>query len=288
MIILDGKDPGQEQACSSCSSARSCPSGPEPTPVSKHLAESSFNHIKHVVAVMSGKGGVGKSTVTALLASGLVKAGYKVGVMDADITGPSIPKLFGLTDRPGQDERGLLPVESSLEIKIMSLNLLLPDETEPVVWRGPLIGSAIEQFWTDVVWGELDFLLVDLPPGTSDATLTVSQSLPLDGIVMVSTPQELSTMIVTKALKMVGKMGIPILGLVENMSYAICPHCNEEIRLFGTSKAEEFADSVGADLLAILPIDPKLSALADKGQIEKYDLPLNKFVNGVIDKLKMD
>lgn len=234
---------------------------------------------------MSGKGGVGKSTVTALLASNLAKADYKIGIMDADITGPSIPKLFGLSEKPGQDERGLLPVESSLGIEIMSLNLLLPDETEPVVWRGPIIGSAIKQFWTDVVWGELDLLVVDLPPGTGDAALTVLQSLPVSGIIMVSTPQELATMIVTKALKMADRMAIPMLGLVENMSYTICPHCGEEIRIFGTSKAQEFADSVGTDLLAVLPIDPRLSSLADAGQIEKYDLSLTKFVNTVTGKL---
>jgi Mrp family chromosome partitioning ATPase len=215
----------------------------------------------------------------------LAKAEYKVGIMDADITGPSIPKLFGLTDRPGQNENGLLPVESSTGIKIMSLNLLLPDETEPVVWRGPLIGSAIKQFWTDVVWGELDYLVIDLPPGTSDAALTVLQSLPVDGIVMVTTPQELATMIVTKALKMADSMGIPMLGIVENMSYTVCPHCGEEIRLFGTSKAEEFADSVGTDLLALLPIDQGLASMADGGKIEQYDLPMHKLVSTVTSKL---
>lgn len=272
-----------QETCSGCSSASTC--SPQQEAASLTIAQSPFNQVKHVVAVMSGKGGVGKSTVTALLASNLAKADYKVGILDADITGPSIPKLFGLAARPGQNEQGLLPVESSTGIKIMSLNLLLPDETEPVVWRGPLIGSAIKQFWTDVVWGELDYLVIDLPPGTSDAALTVLQMLPVDGIVMVSTPQELATMIVTKALKMADKMGIPMLGLVENMSYTICPHCSEEIRLFGTSKAEEFADSVGTDLLALLPIDQKLASLADGGQIEQYDLPLHKMVSTVTGKL---
>lgn len=276
---MDNKNHDEGQACSSCSSADECPSKQQAP--SLQVAASPFNQIKNVIAVMSGKGGVGKSTVTALLASNLAKAGYQVGVMDADITGPSIPKLFGLSKRPDQDDRGLLPVESSLGIKIMSLNLLLPDETEPVVWRGPLIGSAIKQFWTDVVWGELDYLVIDLPPGTSDATLTVLQSLPLDGIVMVSTPQELATMIVTKALKMAHQMGIPMLGLVENMSYTLCPHCGEEIRVFGTSKAEEFAESIGTNLLAILPIDAKLTALADEGKIEEYDLSLNRLISAV-------
>lgn len=273
----------ESPSCSSCDAASSCSSRKDTG--SLIIEQSPFNQVKHVVAVMSGKGGVGKSTVTALLASNLAKADYKIGIMDADITGPSIPKLFGLSEKPGQDERGLLPVESSLGIEIMSLNLLLPDETEPVVWRGPIIGSAIKQFWTDVVWGELDLLVVDLPPGTGDAALTVLQSLPVSGIIMVSTPQELATMIVTKALKMADRMAIPMLGLVENMSYTICPHCGEEIRIFGTSKAQEFADSVGTDLLAVLPIDPRLSSLADAGQIEKYDLSLTKFVNTVTGKL---
>lgn len=283
---MTNKECGPEEVCSGCSSEASCHSNPEN--LSFKLEESPFNQVKHVVAVMSGKGGVGKSTVSGLLASNLAKAEYKVGILDADITGPSIPRLFGITERPGHDERGLLPVASSLGIKIMSLNLLLPEETEPVVWRGPLIGSAIKQFWTDVVWGELDFLIIDLPPGTSDAALTVLQSLPVDGIIMVSTPQELATMIVGKAVKMVEKMGIPMIGLVENMSYTLCPHCGEEIRLFGTSKAQEFADSIGTDLLAILPIDQGLIALADAGEIEKYDLPLNKMVSAVTDKLGVD
>lgn len=283
---MTNKECGQEAVCSSCSSAASCNSSTEN--LSFKLKESPFNQVRHVIAVMSGKGGVGKSTVSGLLASNLAKAEYKVGILDADITGPSIPRLFGITERPGYDERGLLPVASSLGIKIMSLNLLLPEETEPVVWRGPLIGSAIKQFWTDVVWGELDFLIVDLPPGTSDAALTVLQSLPVDGIIMVSTPQELATMIVGKAVNMAEKMGIPLIGLVENMSYTLCPHCGEEIRLFGTSKAREFADSLGTDLLAILPIDHGLLTLADAGEIEKYDLPLNKMVSAVTDKLGVD
>lgn len=283
---MDDRNNNQESACSSCSSASSCSSKPESA--SLYVPESPFNHVKHVIAVMSGKGGVGKSTVAALLASNLAKADYKVGVMDADITGPSIPKLFGLKEKPGQDERGILPVESAGGIKIMSLNLLLPDETEPVIWRGPLIGSAIKQFWTDVVWGELDYLVLDLPPGTSDATLTVLQSIPLDGVVMVSTPQELATMIVVKGARMVDKMGVPMLGLVENMSYTVCPHCGEEIRLFGQSKAEDLSEGIGMDILAVLPIDPQLTTLADEGRIEEYDLKLTKFVNTITDRLKIE
>ncbi|HHW05997.1 MAG TPA: Mrp/NBP35 family ATP-binding protein [Clostridia bacterium] len=282
---MTNKECGQDEVCSGCSSAASCSSRPESA--STKVESSPFNQVKHLVAVMSGKGGVGKSTVSALLASNLAKAGYQVGILDADITGPSIPRLFGLTGKPDMDEKGLLPVTSSLGIKVMSLNLLLPEETEPVVWRGPLIGAAIKQFWTDVVWGELDFLVVDLPPGTSDAALTVLQSLPVTGVIMVSTPQDLATMIVGKAVKMVEKVGIPMIGLVENMSYTLCPHCSEEIRLFGPSKAEEFAESIGTDLLAVLPIDHNLIALADSGNIEKYDAPLNKMVNAVTTKLGM-
>lgn len=282
---MTNKECGRDEVCASCSAAANCSSRPENA--SLKVESSPFNRVKRLVAVMSGKGGVGKSTVSALLAVNLAKAGYQVGILDADITGPSIPRLFGLTEKPGLDEKGVLPVTSSLGIKVMSLNLLLPEETEPVVWRGPLIGAAIKQFWTDVVWGELDFLLVDLPPGTSDAALTVLQSLPVDGVIMVSTPQELAAMIVGKAVRMVERLGLPLIGLVENMSYTLCPHCGEEIRLFGPSKAQEFADSIGTDLLAILPIDHNLICLADSGNIEQYDLPLNKMVNAVTTKLGM-
>ncbi|MGI6553345.1 MAG: Mrp/NBP35 family ATP-binding protein [Bacillota bacterium] len=265
---------GENQTCSTCPSSGNC--SIERERASLLVPQSSFNNVRHVLAVLSGKGGVGKSSLTGLLAIGLAKEGYRVGILDADITGPSIPKIFGLTARPKQNEHGLLPVETTLGIKVMSLNLLLPEETEPVIWRGPLISSAIKQFWTEVVWGDLDYLVVDLPPGTGDATLTVMQSLPIDGIVMVSSPQELAVMIVTKALRMSEKMGVPLLGLVENMSYALCPHCGEQIRLFGPSKVEETAAQTGLDLLAVLPLDPQLAELCDAGKIEEYGaLPLN-------------
>lgn len=230
-----------------------------------------MSDIKHVVAVMSGKGGVGKSSVTALLAVRLFRQGFRVGIMDADITGPSIPRMFGLKEQPASLGFGILPVRSQAGISVMSLNLLLPHEDDPVVWRGPLIASAIRQFWTDVAWGDLDYLLVDLPPGTGDAPLTVLQSLPLDGLVIVSSPQELAVMVVKKAIKMAGMLGVPILGLVENMTYATCPRCGEKLRVFGPSQGERVAQETGVPLLGELPLDPHLAELCDRGQVEQYE-----------------
>ncbi|MGQ9755457.1 MAG: Mrp/NBP35 family ATP-binding protein [Desulfotomaculales bacterium] len=230
-----------------------------------------LTHIKHILAVMSGKGGVGKSSVTALLASTLSRKGYHVGVLDADITGPSIPRMFGIKERPTGIEDGILPPETpGLGIRVMSMNLLLPKEDEAVIWRGPLIGGAIKQFWKDVVWGDLDFLLVDLPPGTSDAPLTVMQSLPLDGLIIVSSPQDLAVMIVRKAIRMAAIMNVPIIGLVENMAYVNCPKCGEKIFAFGEPQGEKVAAATGVPLLATLPVDPYLSRLADTGKIEGY------------------
>ena len=229
-----------------------------------------FNHIRHVVAVMSGKGGVGKSLVTALLAVALRQDHQEVGVLDADITGPSIPRLFGLEERPGGSPLGILPVQSKSGIKIMSINLLLPSEDEAVIWRGPLISSAIKQFWGDVFWGDLDWLVVDLPPGTSDAALTVMQSLPLSGVVLVSSPQDLAEMVVRKAARMAQTMQVPLLGLVENMSYFVCPDTGKRYDVFGPSHAEEMAWRLGAPLLGRLPLDPRISELCDAGSIEEY------------------
>lgn len=229
-----------------------------------------LNKIDHVIAVMSGKGGVGKSLVTGLLAVGLNRQGYEVGVLDADITGPSIPKMFGITARPGGSETGILPVLSKSGIEIMSINLLLPHEDDAVIWRGPLIGKMIQQFWEDVVWGKLDYLLVDLPPGTADAPLTVMQSLPLSGVVIVFTPQDLTAMVVKKAMNMAQKMNIPILGVVENMSYLVSPDTGKRIEIFGSSNGEEMALAAGAPLLEQLPLDPELSRLCDEGTIERY------------------
>jgi len=229
-----------------------------------------LNQIQRVIAVMSGKGGVGKSLVAGLIAVALRRQGGEVGILDADITGPSIPKMFGIKERPGGSSTGILPVLSRSGIEVMSFNLLMPQEDEAVIWRGPLISRAITQFWEDVVWGRLDYLVVDLPPGTSDASLTVMQSLPIAGIVIVSTPQDLAAMIVKKALSMAQKMGKPILGVVENMSYLYLPDIDRRIEIFGKSKAEEMAQAAHAPLLGQLPIDPELARLCDEGGIERY------------------
>lgn len=233
---------------------------------------SQFNRIKQIIAVVSGKGGVGKSTTAALLALSLRRMGYDVGLLDADITGPSIPKmLLKNPPRPRGGPIGIMPVESGSGIKVMSINLLLDDPNQAVIWRGPLISGAIKQFYEDVHWGNLDYLIVDLPPGTSDASLTVMQSIPVSGIVMVTTPQNLAAMVVRKASSMASQLEIPILGVVENMSYAICPHCGEPFEVFGPSNAAELAESLGVPLLGRLPIRPELAMLADQGEIEAYE-----------------
>ena len=230
-----------------------------------------LNEFDRIVAVMSGKGGVGKSLVTALLAIALTRQGYQVGILDADITGPSIPKMFGLKARPMGGEGGLLPVETRSGIVVMSLNLLLPHEDDAIIWRGPLLAKAITQFWQEVLWGKLDCLLVDLPPGTADIPLTVMQSLPLSGIIIVSTPQDLASMVVRKAVHMAHKLNIRILGVVENMSYLMIPETGKRIELFGRSRGEEMAREAEAPLLGQLPVDPELAALCDSGEIERYN-----------------
>lgn len=249
------------------------------------LSQPENSHIGRTIAVMSGKGGVGKSSVSALLAVALAKEGYRVGMLDADITGPSIPKLFGLKDHASIINDKIIPSDSKLGIKVVSLNLLLPREDDPVIWRGPLIGGAVKQLWTDVLWGELDYLIVDLPPGTGDAPLTVLQSLPLDGLVIVSSPQDLAIMVVKKAIKMARMMNVPILGLVENMSGLVCPHCGGQIEMFGKSKADEVAVATGLRLLGRLPLDPDLSLLADSGAIEDYPVELFKNITPLITEL---
>ena len=231
-----------------------------------------LSSIDQVIAVMSGKGGVGKSSVTALLASALARQGKRVGILDADITGPSIPKLLGIHERPQSNPVGLLPVPSAGGLEVMSLNLLLEEEDQPVLWRGPLIAGAVSQFWKDVVWGPLDVLVVDLPPGTGDAPLTVLQSMPVQGLVLVSTPQDLAVMIVKKAINMALSMNVPIIGMVENMSSLRCPHCDELIYPFGPSQAKRLS-GIRFAVLGSLPIDPKLRELADAGQIEQYTSP---------------
>ena len=232
----------------------------------------SYNHIQCVVAVMSGKGGVGKSFVTGLLATALNQAGCQVGILDADITGPSIPMLFGLKGPVEPGKVGIRPLQSKTGIKVMSMNFLLPSEDQPVIWRGPLIGRAITQLWGDVMWGNLDYLLVDLPPGTSDASLTTMQSLPLHGVVMVTTPQGLASMIVRKAVHMAQSVGVSIVGVVENMAYLVCPDTAKRHFIFGPSHAEEVTMTAGAPLLAQLPIDPVVAALCDAGDIENVEL----------------
>ncbi|NLM46491.1 MAG: Mrp/NBP35 family ATP-binding protein [Firmicutes bacterium] len=227
--------------------------------------------IRRVVAVLSGKGGVGKSSVTALLAVALRRAGLKVGILDADITGPSIPQMFGVKAKPRGSEEGMLPPESRTGIKIMSLQLFLGAEDMPAIWRAPLIVGTIRRFWTDVVWGELDILLVDLPPGTGDVPLSIMQSLPLDGVVVVSTPQKVAVGVVKKAIVMAQKMQIPVLGLVENMSYVTCQHCGEKIYVFGPSAGGQVAEAYGLPLLGAVPLDPLLVELADGGRVEDYE-----------------
>jgi len=229
-----------------------------------------LSQIGKIIAVMSGKGGVGKSLVASLLATSFAREGKDVGILDADITGPSIPKMFGLNGRPSGNETGILPILSKSGIEIMSMNLLLPSEDEAVIWRGPLMAKAITQFWEEVLWGKLDCLIIDLPPGTGDAPLTVLQSIPISGVIDVFTPQELTEMIVKKAVRMAQKMNVRVLGVVENMSYLVLPETGKKLEVFGKSKGEEMSKASGAPLLGTLPIDPELARLCDEGKIEKY------------------
>lgn len=241
-----------------------------------------MSHIKKVIGVVSGKGGVGKSLVTSLLAVLAQRKGYKTAIMDADITGPSIPKAFGLHGHAEASEWGLFPVKTAAGIGVMSLNLLMKNETDPVVWRGPLISGAVKQFWTDVIWGDVDYMFIDMPPGTGDVALTVFQSIPVDGIVIVASPQELVGMIVEKAVNMAKMMDVPVLALVENMSYITCPDCGKEIHVFGESHIDEIAQKHGVETVARMPIDPKLAAACDAGTIESFN---GAWLDGVLEKL---
>lgn len=247
---------------------------PDVSQVNVNFAEATpkeVNDVSHVLAVMSGKGGVGKSLVAALLGIALARQGKDVGILDADITGPSIPKIFGLGSvRPSSSETGILPVLSKMGISIMSINLLLEHEDDAVIWRGPIISKVIQQFWEDVLWGKLDYLIVDLPPGTADAPLTVMQMLPVSGVIIVFSPQELAAMVVKKAVRMAKQMNIPILGVVENMSYLTLPDSGKRLELFGKSRSQEMAEAAGAPLLAKIPVDPELAQLCDQGKIERY------------------
>jgi len=230
-----------------------------------------LSNIKKVIGVVSGKGGVGKSLVTSLMAVTMNRRGYHTAILDADITGPSIPKTFGIKEKAIGNEMGLFPVKSNTGIEIMSINLLLGDETDPVVWRGPIIAGTVKQFWSDVIWNDVDYMFIDMPPGTGDVPLTVFQSLPVDGIIIVTSPQELVSMIVGKAVKMAKMMNIPILGLVENMSYFVCPDCDKEYQIFGESHIEEIAAKHDIPIFVKLPINPKLAAACDRGMIELFE-----------------
>ncbi len=265
--------------CGSC--GQDCPSRQSPESfIEKPNAMSS---IKKVIGVVSGKGGVGKSMVTSMLATLLRRKDYGVGVLDADITGPSIPKVFGLHERATANDFGILPVPTKTGIQVMSLNLLLDDETTPVVWRGPIIAGTVKQFWTDVIWDDVDFMFVDMPPGTGDVPLTVFQSIPLDGIIVVASPQELVSMIVEKAVRMAESMNVPILGLIENMSYVVCPDCGRKIEIFGKSHIEEIAGRFNLPVLAHLPFTPAIAAAADKGAIELFE---GDWLDGAAEKVE--
>lgn len=268
--------------CSTCS--QSC--GDRTQPQSFLEKPHELSNIKKVIGVVSGKGGVGKSMVTSLLAVTMQRRGFKTAVLDADITGPSIPKAFGLHEKAMGDNNGIYPVMTKTGIEVMSVNLLLPDETDPVVWRGPVIANTVKQFWTDVIWNDVDYMFVDMPPGTGDVPLTVFQSLPIDGIIVVTSPQELVSMIVGKAVKMAEMMNVPVLGIVENMAYYECPDCKSRHSIFGESHIEEVAAKYGINSIAGMPINPKLAAACDKGMIELFEGDWLDKTADVIENLK--
>ena len=269
--------------CSGCASASSC--GVSEEFESLLVDQNQFSDIKKVIGVISGKGGVGKSLVTSMLATGMMKRGKEIGILDADITGPSIPKSFGIDRKAQIDERGIIPCRTENGIKIMSINLLLEKETDPVIWRGPVIGGVIKQFWTDVVWENVDYMFVDMPPGTGDVPLTVFQSLPVDGIIIVTSPQDLVSMIVEKAVKMARMMNIPIIGIVENMSYFKCPCCNEEVNIFGESDLPYISRKFGLTNVAKIPLDKKIPEMVDEGEAEKLDTDCLTDILDAIEKL---
>ena len=264
--------------CAGCAHADSCSSKP------KDLREpaNQYSHINKVIAVVSGKGGVGKSMVTASLARMMREQGFSVGILDADVTGPSIPKMYGIHGSAVGTEEGILPGEAKDGTKIMSVNLLLEHESDPVIWRGPIIAGVVKQFWTDVMWGELDYLFVDMPPGTGDVPLTVFQSLPVDGIVIVTSPQDLVQMIVEKAYNMAKQMNIPVLGIVENYSYLVCPDCGKMIPVFGESHIDDVAESLGVPVLGRMPVDPKLAEAVEEERFYEAD---NQYLADAVNKL---
>lgn len=272
------------QSCGSCS--EECTDREEKPDFTARLHD--LSSVKKVVGIVSGKGGVGKSLVTSMLANALNRMGYHTAILDADITGPSIPKAFGIEEKATGSELGIYPIKSKTGIDIMSINLLLADETDPVVWRGPIIANSVKQFWTDVIWGDVDFMFIDMPPGTGDVPLTVFQSIPIDGIIVVTSPQELVSMIVSKAVKMAEMMNISIIGLVENMSFFRCPDNNKDYKIFGDSHIEEIAAKHRLQVLAKLPLDPKISAACDNGTIEQLDGEWLDFAAISIEKLIHD
>jgi Mrp family chromosome partitioning ATPase len=271
------------QSCSSCKENCSSRKGGKPDFSAKPHEQSS---IKRVIGIVSGKGGVGKSLVTSLLAVTMNRMGYQTAILDGDITGPSIPKAFGINEKAKMNKQGLLPVKSKTGIDIMSVNLLLENDTDPVVWRGPVIAGTVKQFWTDVIWTNEDFMFIDMPPGTGDVPLTVFQSIPLDGIIIVTSPQELVSIIVGKAVNMAKMMNIPIIGIVENMSYFRCPDNGKDYKIFGDSHIEEIAEQSGIKVLAKIPVDPDMTSSCDKGLIELYNGNYLDNVAAILEKIK--
>jgi len=272
------------ESCSSCS--QECGSRKEEQTNFLEKPHPKSN-IKKVIGIISGKGGVGKSLVTSMLAVTMNRRNHNVAILDADITGPSIPKAFGITEKARGNGEGVLPSKSKTGIDVMSINLLLENTTDPVVWRGPIIGNTVKQFWTDVIWEDIDFMFIDMPPGTGDVPLTVFQSIPIDGIIVVTSPQELVSMIVEKAVKMAEMMNVPIIGIVENMSFFKCPDCNKEYKIFGESKIEEAAKNHGLKVIAKLPIDPKIAYMCDKGMIELYGDSLFVNIAEILEKMEV-
>ena len=277
----------ENTSCSSASSCSrsSCEGCPSKEKTSMLEEMNPYSNVKHVIGVVSGKGGVGKSFVTSSLAAMMAKAGYKVGILDADITGPSIPKMFGVKGQVMGDERGIIPMESKDGIKIISINLMMDNEEAPVVWRGPVIAGAVKQFWSETYWGDIDYLFVDMPPGTGDVPLTVFQSLPVNGIVIVTSPQELVQMIVKKAYNMANMMNIPVLGVVENFSFLKCPDCGKQINIFGESKIEEVSNMLGINLLGKLPLDPAYAEAADKGAFYDMENPYLEAAKEILERI---
>ena len=264
------------------SSCEGCASKEKSNPQNFMAEQNVFSDVKHVIGVVSGKGGVGKSFVTGSLANAMAAKGYKVGILDADITGPSIPKMYGLTGAAQADDNGIYPMETANGIKVMSINLLLPTEDTPVIWRGPVLANMVKQFWTDVVWDKIDYLFVDMPPGTGDVPLTVFQSLPVEGIVIVTSPQDLVRMIVKKAYNMAGQMDIPVLGIVENYSYLECPDCGRKISVFGESHIDEVAEELGVPVIGKMPID---ASLAEAVENENFAEVSNDYLAEAVNKL---